>query len=109
MVVTEPFFMRGSATGCLLIHGLSGNPSDLRPLADPGYAGGFTVDVPLLPGHGPTPEGSGPATWHDWRQTVADRHDLLAGICERVVLIGHRWVARSPSSRQSAAYQAASY
>ncbi len=89
MVATDPFFIRGGSTGCLLIHGMSGNPSDLRPLADQLVARGFTVDVPLLPGHGPTPEGSGPATRHDWRQAVAHSHDMLAGICERVVLIGH--------------------
>ena len=89
MLETDPFFVPGGAVGCLLIHGLSGNPADLRPLADELVARGYTVSVPLLPGHGPTPEGTGPAIARDWIRAVADAHDALAATCDQVVLVGH--------------------
>lgn len=36
----------------LLLHGLTGNPVSLRPLAEELAAEGYTVELPLLPGHG---------------------------------------------------------
>ena len=89
MLATDPFFARGGAVGCLLLHGLSGNPADLRPLADELARRGYTVDVPLLPGHGPTAEGTGTAGWHAWRRAVGEAHVRLAQSCSHVVLIGH--------------------
>ena len=88
MPASEPFFFRGGDVGCLLIHGFSGNPVDMRPLADRLAADGFTVDLPLLPGHGPTPEGQGRARWRDWVAAVAAAHDALSEICRHVVIVG---------------------
>jgi carboxylesterase len=89
VMMSEPLFVSGSSTGCLLLHGLSGNPADLRPLADTLVARGYTVSVPLLPGHGPTPEGAGRATTRDWTAAVAREHDALFQSCTQVVLAGH--------------------
>lgn len=86
---SEPLFVSGGLIGCLLLHGLSGNPADLRPLADELVTRGYSVSVPLLPGHGPTPEGTGPATARDWMQAVAQAHDALAATCEHVIIAGH--------------------
>ena len=30
----EPFYFPGNSTGCLLIHGFSGAPTEMRPLGD---------------------------------------------------------------------------
>ena len=89
MFESDPFFARGGDTGCLLIHGFSGNPSDLRPLAHMLATKGYTVDLPLLPGHGPTPEGTGRVRWRDWARTVALAHDELRRTCRSVVVIGY--------------------
>jgi carboxylesterase len=89
MLLTDPLFVRGGDTGCLLIHGFSGNPSDLWPLADVLVRQGYTVDVPLLPGHGPSPEGNGRTGWLEWKRAVEQAHDRLAQSCSRVILIGH--------------------
>lgn len=86
---SEPLFVPGGSIGCLLIHGLSGNPADLRPLADELIARGYSVSVPLLPGHGPTPEGTGPATARDWMHAVARACDTLAATCDEVIIAGH--------------------
>ena len=89
MLETDPFFARGGDIGCLLIHGFSGNPSDLRPLADALAMRGYTVDLPLLPGHGPNPEGTGRTRWHEWVRAVAQAHGELRRICSKVVVIGY--------------------
>src|SRR5688500_15240221 len=86
---SDSVVVAGGSIGCLLIHGLSGNPADLRPLADELVTRGFTLHVPLLPGHGPSPEGTGRATAQDWQRAVAQAHDALAQSCEHVVLAGH--------------------
>jgi carboxylesterase len=58
-------------------------------LADLLAAKGYTVDLPLLPAHGPTPDGNGPARWREWVATVAARHAELRRTCQKVVLIGY--------------------
>ena len=41
--------------GVLLVHGFTGSPSSMRPWAEYLNQKGFTVRVPLLPGHGTKP------------------------------------------------------
>ncbi len=41
-----------SKTGILLIHGFTGNPYSLRPIADYFIKQNFNIEMPLLPGHG---------------------------------------------------------
>lgn len=89
MVTSEPVLARGNDVGCLLIHGFSGRPDDLRPLADELIGRGYTVHIPLLPGHGSTPVAMRAARWRDWRKAVAEAHTALLTTCREVVLIGH--------------------
>ena len=46
----------------LVLHGFTGNPQSLRPLAEAVADAGFTVDLPLLPGHGTAVEDMVPTT-----------------------------------------------
>lgn len=49
----EGFMLRGTnGRGVLLLHGSGDTPQSLRYLADQLHETGFTVHVPLLPGHG---------------------------------------------------------
>ena len=50
----EPFSHDGSNVGVLLCHGSTGTPQSMRPWAEHFADWGFTVRVPLLPGHGTT-------------------------------------------------------
>lgn len=50
----------------MLIHGLGGTPSVMEPLAVALAAQGWSVEVPLLPGHGTTPEDLVGVTWAEW-------------------------------------------
>jgi carboxylesterase len=40
---TEPFFFPGNDTGCLLIHGFTGAPTEMRPLGEFLAGKGYTV------------------------------------------------------------------
>lgn len=88
MSVTDAFFAQGGDIGCLLIHGFSGNPSDLRPLADALADNGYTVNLPVLPGHGSTPEKLVHTEWRTWTEAIAQAHEQMSDMCRHVVLIG---------------------
>src|SRR5665647_162925 len=84
----EPFSHDGSDVGVLLCHGFTGTPQSMRPwgeyLADRGY----TVRVPLLPGHGTTWQEMNNTRWEDWYAGVDTAFRELNETCERVVVGG---------------------
>jgi carboxylesterase len=84
----EPFSQDGSDVGVLLCHGFTGTPQSMRPwgefLADRGY----TVRIPLLPGHGTTWQEMNATTWQDWYGCVDSSFRELHQTCERVVVGG---------------------
>jgi len=51
-----PFSLGDGADACLLLHGLTGAPSELRPVGESLARAGFRAVGPVLPGHGLTPE-----------------------------------------------------
>ncbi|ACV64528.1 Esterase/lipase-like protein [Desulfofarcimen acetoxidans DSM 771] len=51
---------------CLLIHGFSGGPFEVMPLADYLAEQGFTVSVPTLAGHDDNLSKLGQANYQDW-------------------------------------------
>jgi carboxylesterase len=84
----EPFSHRGGPSGVLVLHGFTGNPSSMRPIADLAAAKGYTVELPRLPGHGTSVEDIMTTTWSDWAQTAEAAYDDLASRCERVAIVG---------------------
>jgi carboxylesterase len=52
----EPESIDGGPHGALVLHGFTGNPQSMRGLAHALGAAGFSVEMPLLPGHGTTVE-----------------------------------------------------
>src|SRR5690349_18500126 len=62
-VGTRPF-------GCLLLHGFTAAPSEMRPLAESLAAAGFGVRVPRLPGHGTHVEELALARPSDWLEAA---------------------------------------
>ncbi len=89
MAAGDRFYVRGGDVGCLLIHGFSGSPADLRPLADALAQKGYTVDLPLLPGHGSMPMSIGESRWHRWTEAVRAAHEALRRSCQAVVIVGY--------------------
>jgi carboxylesterase len=104
----------GPATGqgVLLIHGLTGAPAEMRPLAKRLARRGFEVHAPLLPGHGADEATLLKTTWRDWLDGVREAHDrfaaevdsvCVAGICVGGAL-GLMLAAERPSIRAAAVY-----
>jgi len=82
------FYFEGSDVGCLLIHGFTGTPQNIRPLGDFLARRGLTVLCPRLAGHGSTVdefEQTGP---QDWIGTVNAAFDQLRQTCSSVFAIG---------------------
>jgi carboxylesterase len=50
----------------LLLHGLTGMPSEMRPIARHLTSLGYAVETPLLPGHGGSHRDLLRTTWHEW-------------------------------------------
>lgn len=103
------YWFEGNDIGCLILHGFTGTPQNVRPLADYLARRGLAVSVPRIPGHGTSVadlDATGPEDWlraadqalSDLRQRctavfvagislggtytveLARRHDDLAGI-----------------------------
>ncbi len=84
----EPWSSTGGSSGVLVLHGFTGNPQSMRPLAEVLAAAGFTVELPLLPGHGTSVEDMLPTRWADWSAAAEAAYRDLAGRCERVAVCG---------------------
>ncbi len=72
----------------LVLHGFTGNPQSMRPLAEALAGAGFTVDLPLLPGHGTSIEDLKPTRWEDWTAAAEAAYQALASRCDDVVVTG---------------------
>lgn len=88
MPTAEPFFLPGGDTGCLLIHGFTGTPKEMRMLGDSLNASGYTVLAPRLSGHATHPGAMRRSHWQDWLASVEDGLNLLRGCTSRQVVMG---------------------
>lgn len=62
----------------MLIHGLTGAPAEMKPLARALNRQGFTVHVPLLPGHGADKRTLLRTGWRDWLAGCEAAFDCIA-------------------------------
>ena len=74
--------------GVLLVHGFTGSPASMRPWAEYLNQHGYTVKVPLLPGHGTRPEDLNLVKWQEWPAKVENDLNLLLQSCEKVFICG---------------------
>ena len=84
----DPFFFEGGATGCLLIHGFSGSPPEMRPMGEYLAEKGLTVLGVRLAGHGVTPEDMASTRWRDWVGSAKEGLQELQVRCELVFVAG---------------------
>lgn len=85
----EPLLLHGNnGTACLLIHGFIGSPTDFGRLSSLLHRAGFTVSVPLLPGHGTDPRDFAKTTPEDLIQAVQLAQERLKRNHSRIILIG---------------------
>jgi carboxylesterase len=74
--------------GALVLHGFTGCPQSMRPLAEAFAAAGYSVELPLLPGHGTTVDDMIATSWADWSAAAEAAYTELAARCDRVVVAG---------------------
>ena len=86
--LVEPFYFPGNRVGCLLIHGFSGSPSEMRLLGERLSKSGWTVLGIRLSGHGTTPEQMAKKRWEDWVKDAEAGVKELRKSCHTVVGIG---------------------
>jgi carboxylesterase len=83
-----PFFYPGNKIGCLVIHGLTGTPYEVRWLGQFLNQQGYTVYGPRLAGHGTTPQDLAKTTWREWYYDVLSGYEMLREQCEQVFVMG---------------------
>lgn len=84
----EPMSVPGGPAGALVVHGFTGNPQSMRGLARAFADAGFTVELPLLPGHGTSLGHMLTTSWDDWSAAADAAYADLAARCESVVVAG---------------------
>lgn len=85
----EPESFPGGPNGALVMHGFTGNPVSMRGVAEALADAGYAVELPLLPGHGTTPEDMNTTSWPDWvAATETAYRELAARVDGKIVAVG---------------------
>lgn len=85
----EPIFLQGSnGKACLLVHGFIGSPTDFGRLPELLHKMGYTVSVPLLPGHGTDPKEFSKTTPEQLLSSVQENYVALKKNHSQVILLG---------------------
>jgi carboxylesterase len=88
----EPFFFPGQGKnariGCLVTHGFTGTPKEMRWLGEYLNRQGYTVCGIRLNGHATRPEDMIRSRYQDWLLSIEDGCNLLRGCTDQVFLLG---------------------
>ena len=86
----EPFLFLGepSKPACLLIHGFTGTPKEMRWMGEFLNQQGYTCLGVRLAGHATDPEDMIRSNWTDWTASVEDGYHLLRGVTDNIFLMG---------------------
>lgn len=77
-----------SETAVVILHGFTGSPVSMQPIADACVSAEIPVRMPLLPGHGTTWQDLNRTTYADWLAAAQSAVDDAASRYERVYVIG---------------------
>ena len=77
-----------SRIGIILVHGFTGSPASMRPWGEYLNSKGYTVRVPLLPGHGTKVEDLNTVKWQEWPAKVIFEIEQIPQSCDKIILIG---------------------
>jgi carboxylesterase len=88
MTTDASFWFDGGRDGVLLIHGLTGTPTEMRFIGKEFNNAGYTVYGMQLAGHCGTEEDLLNTGWRDWYHSVEAAYRHLARRCDRVFVGG---------------------
>lgn len=86
----EPFLLMGESSkpACLLIHGFTSSPKEMRWMGEFLNGHGYTCLGIRLTGHATQPEDMIRSNYTDWTASVEDGYNLLRCLSDRVILVG---------------------
>ncbi|NIM95281.1 MAG: alpha/beta fold hydrolase [Anaerolineales bacterium] len=84
----EPFLFQRGRIGCILVHGFSGAPKEMRWLGEHLASEDFSVLGVRLFAHATKQEDMIRARWYDWLASVEDAYYTLYNICDHIVILG---------------------
>ncbi len=89
----EPFSADGTVVdgrrvGVVVSHGFTGTPASMRPWAQHLADAGYSVRLPLLPGHGGTWRQTNRTRWPQWYGAIENAYLDLARTCDTVFACG---------------------
>jgi carboxylesterase len=70
------------------LHGFTGSPLEMVPLAEALAQDGLTVHIARLAGHGTSPEDLATTSWQDWIASAQRAYDALAKRCRTIAVGG---------------------
>lgn len=85
----EPRFLEGTnGKAVLVIHGFTGYPGEYYELSDQLNKEGYTVSLPLLPGHGRNRQAFKATNWRDWLGHVREEYKKLSSTYSSISIVG---------------------
>lgn len=84
----EPFLLPGGHIGCILIHGFTGTPKEMRIMGDYLFENGITALGIRLAGHATQLSDMKRTRWEDWLASVEDGINILSKSCDKIFLAG---------------------
>jgi carboxylesterase len=84
----EPYYFQGNSIGCLMIHGFTGTPKELRWMGEYLHSKGYTVYGIRLAGHATQLPDLMRTRWRDWIISVEEGIDVLKMNCKNVFTVG---------------------
>ena len=84
----EPFFFQAGTVGCLMVHGLTSAPDEMRPLGRYLAQQGITALGIRLSGHATHPSHLTRMNAGDWLDCLADGFQMLRRHCNTIILAG---------------------
>lgn len=88
MIGKERMERAAKDTGILIFHGFGGETEDIRMLAESLTACGYTVEAPLLSGHGSTKKDLADTTYLDWITSAEQAYIRIAAKSNRIIAVG---------------------
>jgi carboxylesterase len=74
--------------GIILVHGFTGSPISMRPWGEYLHQRGYTISVPLLPGHGTDPADLNRVQWQQWPAKVEEELEWMLSLGKKVFIFG---------------------